>query len=430
MIGIVTVASLMKDYQDYLQAQNSKINPYAPNDFWEVDAGASALQMLDLYMNLQLVRNSIYPQNSAGDQVDEWIFSSGLPARGGLTYGTIQAVVLYAGDGIINDGDIFTDLASLNPPPLSYTNNQYQAFIGQNISINSIVTLYALNPGSNTIEPIGNKLSNTDGTKVIQVQLSTNGQQQESDQQAIERVLQVKRQPRAGARESDYVNYARQASDQVTDVITIPGFYVVNNVSLLGVFILVGTNITDYQLNQGLLPSTTFIQYSRQASQSLIDQVNIDIENLKLVALNISVGTVTTKIVYNSSNPLEIKVALPVGYDLNTMITVISQDQNFNPIPIKISVRDLVKREARRALCNQQGGTEIGNNLYITMDSIISALNDNLSVEEGSIAQILVNIKIDGQDIQGGTQSGNNIAYVFDISDYNAIEVTQQTGFI
>lgn len=429
MLGIITVASLKKDYQDYLQAQNSKINPYAPNDFWEVDAGASALQTLDLYMNLELVRNSIYPQNAAGDQVDEWIYSKDIAARGGLTYGTIQAKVINSGDGIIPEGDIFTDTPTINPAPLSFTNNQFQSLLTQQVSAQDIITLYTLNPGINILEPIGNRLSNLDGSKIIQVLSSTSGQQQESDQQAIQRILQVQRAPKAGARQTDYQDYAYKASSDVTNVITIPGFYIVNNVSLLGVFVMTGSNITEYQLNQGLLPSTSFIQYNRQAPPATITKVNNYIEDLKLVGLDVNIGTVNTKIVFNNSSSLNIQVALPTGYSLSTVITIISQDQNSNPITLNLTVENLVKREARRAICNQIGGTKINENLYLTMNSIENIINDNLSIDEGVIAKILTNVKITNTDIPGGIPAGNNIAYIFDISGYDAINVTEQTSY-
>jgi hypothetical protein len=411
-----TITSLQQSYLSYLQAQNSAINAYAPNTYWDIISGAEASSFLDLYYNLQIVTNSIYPQNAVGNQVDLWLYRLGLPARGGMTFGTIVAVVSSSTPVTIPINTVFTD---------SVTSNSYQtlqAFTVANGS--SPITLYATVAGNNYIEPAGNSL--TGGIYTIEVVSSTNGQLAESDQSCINRILIATQAPIAGARQTDYFVYAQQASSQVTWVIPIPSFVTTNGVGILGVFPLVGTLITEYQLNQGLLPATTFIGYSRQADTSVLTAVTNYIQSLKLVGLSVIVGNCLTYLATTSMSTLTVTVSLVSGYSLSTVLNVESQDINNNPITVQLTISQLVQREVRRAICNQNyGATLIGSQNTITLDSIIYELNIQLSAVNGQIAQVLTNIALSGSDIAVPNYNNSSVQvdYVYDITAYSNIIV-------
>ena len=420
-----TIDSLQTAYLDYLQAQNSSINIISPNTYWQIQAGAMAGIMLDLYYNLQLIQNSIYVQNNVGDQVDRTLYERGLPARGGQTYGYITAVITTTTPVTIPINTIFTD---------STTGNSYQNLQAYVVPDNvTPYVFYATKPGNNYIEPAGNTLSGNDIT--IEVQLSTNGQLEESDLSCITRALASIRAPLSGSRQTDYGVYCLQYNSTiptpvVTDSIVIPAFVVVNNVSTLGVFPLEGTAISEYQLNQGLLPATTFVGYTRAASPTTITGVNNYIQSLKLVGLTVIVGTSITNIVASTATIpavyITINVYLVQGYKLNTLLNIPSQDINGNPIIIELTVLQLIQRETRRAICDQPyGGTNINNQNYITLNSITTVLNQQLSAMNGQLAQILTNVSISGSDIivPNYSASTTNVYYTYDVNSYNAILV-------
>ncbi len=425
----VTLQSLLDDYLNYVQANQKiaglpPINANSPNTWWAIQGGAMAAFFLDLYYNLQLIQNSIYTQNSVGDQIDQKLYELGLPQRGALTYGTVEVQLTSTSPQSIYYQQQFTD---------SVTGNIYQSL--QNITIpdnTSQYTLYALNAGSNYIEPIGATLTN--GAITFGVHSSTNGQIEESDQSCIDRILQANRSPLSGARSTDYAVYALQSNilfpaPEITDSIIIPSFTMSGAVGLLGVFVLVGTSITEYQLNLGLVGTTVFNQYSRQAGLSTINTTTNYIKSLRLVGLTVTVGTSITQLVTSGISTLPISVSLADGYNALTLISLISQNSNNQPVTIQLTVGQLIQREVRRAICNQPyGATPIGtiSNNYITIDSIIYALNLQLSATNGQLAQILTNIDSSASDIQVHfyTYNTSNLYYTYDITAYSDIVIT------
>jgi hypothetical protein len=418
----VTINSLQNDYLTYLQAQSSQINAFSPNTYWSIQAGAMAATLLDLYGNLNLVQNSIYVQNSQGNQCDLWLYSRGLTARGGQTYGTIDTTVISSVPVTIPANTIFTDNSS---------NNQYQTLQEVIIPDNvTVLTLYAIQPGNNYIEPTGATLAA--GNITVTVLTSTNGQLLESDQSCIARTLQSVRVPQGGSRTTDYFEFCLQSNQTlpiplVTNAIIEPNFITINSVNILGAFVLVGTAITEYQLNKGLLPATTFVGYSRQAPTYVINNANTFIQSQRLVGLTVITGTTITYLATNSGSPFNLTVSLVEGYTLSTPITVESQDNNDNPITITLTVTQLIQRETRRAICNQPfGGVNIGGQNYITTDSIIYALNIQLSATNGALAQILTNISTSNADIviPNLDYSGVDLYYTYDVTDYSDIEIT------
>jgi hypothetical protein len=424
MTILITLAELKQDYLNYLQAQNSAINTVNPNTYWQIQAGALGAEFLDLYGNLQLIENAIYPQNAVGPQVDQWLFTRGLSARGGKTFGTINCFVTSTTPVTIPINTVFSDASN---------GNQYQTLQALTVPNGStLITLYAIQAGSNYLEPFHATLTN--GTTVLQVQSSVNGQNEESDQNAITRILQSVRAPQGNVRTTDYQEFVLQTNtidptDGLTDSVVIQSVEQINDVGILGVYAFVGTSITEYQLNQGLLPATSFVGYTRQAGSGVITDVNNYIQNQRLVGLGVIVGTTITYLVTSSLNQAAIVVALVTGYSLSTILTINSQDINGNPIVIQLTVEQLIQREFRRAICNQPfGGTIINTFNYITIESIISALNFQLSVLNGAIVQILNDVTITNPAANIATplptDTVNYINYTFDIDAYTNVLVT------
>ena len=424
-IQFPTQPQLKYNFQAYLQGENSDIDAFATNGSWDILAGAQSLTFLDLYANLQLVANSQYPQYSAGAQVDWGLYARGLPGRGTNTYAIIICIYNGTTPTAIPFGTTFTS---------SETGAIFVALSDINITSGSTqFALYSNTPGSGYLESVGNTLTgNNDQT--VGVISSTDGQNKESDQSCIGRILAYDRTPTAGSRETDYQNYALQYNQTltnpvITDSIPIINFTTINNVSVFGLFAVGGNSqISEYQLNQGLLSGTNYIGYSRQIDSNTVTGLNNYIQSLRLVGLGIIVGTSVTQTVTSPTSQLNLTVSLVTGYQLSTLITVNSQDQLNNPITVQLTVQQLIQREVRRAICNQPyGGTVINDKNYITMNSIRFAVNSQLSATSGSIAQLVTNLTITNNDIVVPTAGSNttNINYTYDIDSYQDVLVSQ-----
>jgi len=410
----ITIASLKSQYQTYLQPENSSINAFAPNSFWDIDAGAMAAILLDLYMNLQTVQNSIYPQYAVGDQVDQWLYSRGLVARIGATYGIAYCFINSTTPTTIEQGTIFAN-----------SSTQFQTLSTVTVPNGStLVALYTLTAGTGVVLPTGAQLNLTSTTtaQTAVIQNVASGQLEESDQSCITRILQSIRVPQAGARTTDYFQFALQADTQVTFAIILPSFIIVSGVGQLGVFPLIGSSITPYDLDQGLA-SGVYIPYTRKADITVLDKVRDYINSQRLVGLTVDVFPCETYTI----SPFEVQISLAIGYELSTLITINTQAIGFEPTTAVFTVEQLVKRQVRSAICNQQfGATNINNTQnYITIDSLLYSLNQDLSALNGSIAQILTNAIFSIGDIAVPNQGAfnNKIQYTYDVAAYSSISV-------
>lgn len=418
-----TQPQLKYNFQAYLQAQNSNINSFATNSSWDILAGANSLMFLDLYANLQTVENGYYPQNYVGDQCDWGLYARGLPARGNTTFAIILCT---SSSSEITAGTVFV------------SNETGASFIAiANITVGSVpFALYSDVAGAGYLEAVGNALVGNGQT--VTVVSSTDGQNQESDQSCINRILTYDRQPTAGARETDYQNYALAYNQTlsypvITQSIPIPNFTQINNVYTFGLFVTAGSStISEYQLNLGLLPNTNFSQFSQQVDSTIVNGVNNYIQALRLVGQTFIIGTTVTNPVTSTSAQLNISISLIsslAGIDITEYsITINSQDQNDNPIQITLTIEQLIQREARRAICNQSlNPTLIGGQNYITLNSISEVINSQLSANGGQLAQILTNLSISGSDIEVPNYdfNGENIYYTYDIDSYSNVIITQ-----
>lgn len=420
---IETISELQQNYLKYLKSSNSAINPQAVNTYWNIQAGAMASILLDLYYSLQLVENSIFVQNAVGDQVDLWLYSRGLPARQEPTYGTVVVTISTAGAYpiIIPINTKFTAAPS---------GNIYQNLVALSIPDDTTqFTLYATSLGTGYIEGVGTTFTSSI-IALVSLIANINGTIQETDQACITRTLQSIRSPIGGARETDYQVYVLQSNSQfsipiITDSIIIPNFYQLTTIippsttlhlNTLGIAPLTGQPITENQLNQGLATGI-FTPFSRQIGTDNITIINTYMQNLRLVGLTINIPAVAT---WNLNKILTIKVTLVAAYTLTSLITVTSQDSDNNPIQITLTIAELIMREARRCVCNQPfGGTVTSDPTIniIPIDSISFALNQQLGVNNGALAQLLTNVQIeyDGsiQDIEVPLFNASGIGFNF-----------------
>lgn len=433
---------LANTWKGYLQSLRSDINPYNPNEMFDIWANAEGMQFLDLYANLENVRQSCFVQNYVGDQCDIGLYEKGLPARGGETYGYCAVAFNFVGDLATNT--IFQ----------SEKGQQYQTL--QNIEItigaNNYYILYAVNSGNSTYVSKDEVLYNiNDKTQTCVVLSSTIGQLAESDQSCNLRILLANRTNNAPGNISWYVSACLLANSElplplITQGFVVPNYIIYNSIRRLGVFPLVGTSISEDQLNRGLLPDTLFVPYDRMATPEVKNAVNSYVQNGALIISSPIVGVCKTWIVNSTSvalgvdtyNQYILKVSLSNGIGLNTIISVPSQDANSQPIIINLSVVNLIKRSFRYAVCNytyplENEGKTIVNatgDSIIPVSTLLSVIDEQLG-GNGSIAQFLLNIElfdnsgitINEIKIPSTNLSVDDVYFVYDIKNYTYLTV-------
>lgn len=435
---------LANTWKGYLQSLRSDVNPYNPNTAFDIWANAEGMQFLDLYANLENVRQSCFVQNYVGDQCDIGLYEKGLPARGGETYG--YCLVNFNFTGIVATNTIFQ----------SKEGQQYQTLQDIEIAVGQNYTLYAVNSGNSTyVPPSTNPLdflvNINDKTQTCEVLSSNIGQLAESDQSCNLRILLANRTSNAPGNISWYVNACLLANSElpiplITQGLAIPNYIQYNNIYRLGVFPLVGSSITEFILNQGLLPDTIFMPYDRKADVNVKNAVNSYVQNGSLVTSAPIVGVCNTWYVNSASistnvsayTQYTIKVSLSNGIGLNTIISIPSQDNNSQPITILLNVSDLIKRSFRYAVCNyvypliNEGNTVLNSNgeSIIPVSTLLSIIDEQLG-NNGNIAQFLLNVELFDNNgitineikIPSAFLSVDNVYFVYDIKDYTYLTV-------
>lgn len=435
----ITVKLLADKGKGYLQSINSAINPFSPNSMWDILFNAIAMVLLDLYANLENVRQSCFVQNHVGDQCDIGLYEKGLPARGGETYGYCS--VQFKFSGTLSANTIFQD----------YQGQQYQTLQELDVVLGQLYTLYAVKSGNSTyIAPSNNALyflaNINDKTQTAQVFNCVIGQVAESDQSCNLRILLANRTNNAPGNISWYVSACLLANSElpipiITQGLVVPNYITHNGIKRLGVFPLVGTSMSEDQLNGGLLPYTLFAPYRRMATPEVKNAVNSYVQNGALIISNPIVGVCKTWIVNSTSvaigidnyNQYTLKVSLSNGIGLDTIISIQSQNADLTPTTINLSVIDLVKRSFRYAVCNynyplENDGKTIKNtngDSIIPVSTLLSVIDEQLG-SNGSIAQFLLNIELFDSNgitineikIPPASADVENVYFVYDIKDY------------
>jgi len=430
---------LANKWKGYLQSLRSDVNPYNPNTAFDILANAEGMQFLDLYANLENVRQSCFIQNYVGDQCDIGLYEKGLTARGGETYGYCSVAFN------------FVDSLSANTIFQSDTGQQYQILQDIDILIGQNYTLYAVNSGNSTYVPNETILYNINQRNQTCIVLSsTIGQIAESDQSCNLRILLANNTGNSPGNIGWYVSACLLANSElpiplITQGLVVPNYIQYNHISRLGVFPLVGTSITEFVLNQGLLQNTTFIPYSRMANPEVKDAVNFYVQNGAYLTSSPVVGVCKTWMVNSASitqhvttfTQYIIKVNLINGIGLNTIVSIPSQDDKLQPMTISLSVADLIKRSFRYAVCYtypliNQGATVLNSdgNSIIPISTLLSVIDEQLG-GNGIIAQFLLNIElfdnigttINEIKIPSAFLAVDNVYFVYDIKDYSYLTV-------
>ncbi len=372
-------------------------------DWWFKGNGIGAI-MSNAYKDLALVENKNYVQYMVGNELDLQLAELNLAPRFGGTLAT--GYVELPAPLLVNITIPYNTI-------LFSGNIQY--FVRQTTTIlageRGSVPIASQNTGSGQqlLEGSHVTFQTPLGSLTYMVVISmTDGGETESDGQVLQRILNYMANPPIAGNAQWYKN-------SVLTVPQITGAYTMVNVvdeGVVSLFTLSGNTNPDTIL---LYPD---VMYSRTTNIVDLDNANNYIQSIRLELDVIQLATTNTYYFDDviATGELTILVTLAADYTLDTLID-------------GLTVRDLIKRETRRAFITQPlGATELNTGSYILLKSIQESLDVGLNSANGIYAPILVNrtVLFDGAQVDipvpGGIESDGNAYLVYDVS-YNNITV-------
>ncbi len=389
-----TLEDVAQNYRDYVTSQNSLINPNVPNTDFYLKSFGIAGTCTGIVGDASFYFINMFPQYKTGVFLDIGLQAAGLPPRFPATYasailGTVSApaaqFTVQAGmqlnEPITNTiFQILTTQLIITTDPISYNNiASVCTIIGAGNQLAPGTVLYFATP------PIDD---DSNPVLSLTVQSSVSGTDVESDDQANQRLLAAAQIPRSGSRITDYFYYGLDANvypvDQtITWVLTIPNNQFLSANYNFGIFGLSGAGITDAILDQGII-NNTYELFDRSINGSTISAMETSIGIQQLININPYVDSIGTQFLptYYLAGPtlspyIQVTVILQIGVSLSSVIKINTTDSNY-PV-ISLTVEQLIKREVRRAICQQQYGA---NQTYSASGAITSSTIFTSSIED------------------------------------------------
>jgi uncharacterized phage protein gp47/JayE len=199
-----------------------------------------------------------------------------------------------------------------------------------------------------------------------------NGRNEESNEEASERILTRIRQPPAGGTANDYATFAREADPSVVDVNVIRYVF---GLGTVGIVITAGTTDIDEALDNGQA-------IVRLPSDALVDAVQEYIDTVKVLTDCVTVFKPTV---------VTLDVTARVRYASGNNSTVVPN--------LGLTQEELVQREIKRAIYKTPpGGRRFGSSGFVVLSEIEEVVDSGLSALPytiGSYAQILLDRQID-----------------------------------
>lgn len=407
--NIVTIFQLpaqsdvAQNYRNYITAQNTAINPNITGGDFYLKSVAIAGITTGAVADTASYFVQMFPQYLTGTFTNIGLSQRGLSPMQAATYaqatlGTVNApaatFTVQAGMQLnsASNGAIYEIIATtiINiTNPASYNSISSictQIGAGNQIPVGSILTF--ANP------PID---SNNNPVTTLTVQSSIDGSNAETNNGAVVRILAGTQIPKSGSRITDYYYYVLDGNNYIsgnliTDAITIPNNQFLSTNYNFGLFGVGGSSITDYVLNQGLLSNTTYESFNRTLTNAAITAIGQSVASQQLINITPYINTVSTQNLPTTQATVvtpffQIGVVLATGYNLSTLISLNSTDQNNNPIVISLTVEQLIQREVRRAICQQAyGATQTLNTQGVIIAStiLVSAIEQQLDYALGT----------------------------------------------
>lgn len=466
---IKSASQITQDYRNAIISQNSSIdpnNPYTDYYFKSIAIGGICNGiMCDMYPSFI----NIFPQYRTGTFVDISLASYSSPVRFPATNATYtlstltepingQTFTLQVGSKL--SSSISSDTYIISKTQfVSNTNSSWQ-----NIeAINSVTGTGHILP-LNTILTLQTAVVDSLNQPVTQLMVTAckDGTDQETENSASNRLLSITQIPKSGGRATDYYEYVLVDANALLSSETITDCVVLNNnqfnLSLptptaypFAIFAVGGSAINDLILNGGLASfpaGGAFTPFDRGFTNSA--EVITAMQNGNYPNKSLGINTPYFNVVSTQTLPLpiDVRISLREGYDQNSIIPVLTVDSQNKPIIANFSVADLVRREVRRVICSASLPLAINSIAIVNKSTAsailsigipISAITQRITEALGTAsyageyatickdAEVTYNGSISPIPLILGipdTSSTQTLQWIYDITNYNAINVT------
>lgn len=439
IFDLPSIDVLAQAYRDYVTSQNTAVNPnIEDSDFYLKSIGLAGLisgAIGDAAINFI----NIFPQYLNGSYINLGLAARDLPMQQAATYAqaNLGTVTAPAATFTVQAGMQLTN---------SVTNVVYEILNTMTINISDPAS-YNNIPAICTVAGAGNQLApstvltfsnppldvDSNPVETLTVQNSTDGVNAETDNEAVTRIVNGTQIPKSGSRITDYYYYILDGNlylpDNaivITNAITIPNNQFNSANFDFGLFGVGGSAITDYTLNQGILYGIspgTYTPFDRSISDDAITAIQQSVTAQQLININPYINSITTQNLPTTESMVvtpyfQITVTLYPGLTLGTVLQINSSDQNGNPIVISMTVENLIKREVRRAICQQPFGatqTLDESGAIVTSQILLSSIEQQLdsALGTGQYQGTYATILIDRQVFiwQSGTGGGAVYGY-------------------
>ena len=360
-LEIKTPSEIRDDYLTHLESlKPGEVNVDQQDSDWYVRGSVVGGVVAGARADIRQVGKDIFPQSARRDALEQhsitW-FGTGLK---GETQS--QGLVTVTGSiaSVVPLGTVFTH----EPTGNTYTATEATVLsaTAQDIPVISVATGQEQNLLDGAPLVISSPPAGIDADAVVSGDLA-DGRNEETDQQAVDRILTRIRQRLDGGREIDYKQFALDADPAVVNANVLVHSF---GLGTLSIVITAGTTDIDEAIDNG---DPIVIS----PSPALIDTVQEYVNGEKVV-------TDCVLVVGPAEVPIDVSVtACFVDGDLTTIREVDGQS---------LTQEDLVKREVRRALYKTPpGGRAKGNQGYVFKSDIEETIDFNLSADPVTLGQ-------------------------------------------
>lgn len=371
-----TPEEIAEQYLLHLKALKPEVNTDQTDTDWWIRAHVLGGVLSGIYADQRKVAEDAFPQSARREALE-------------------RHLELYFGEGFIQptqaEGELLVSGATGSLIPagteFQYSPNGNTYTADEDVTLDAttgVVPVTSVGTGQvqNLLEGATLQLpsapAGVDPTATVYNGNIADGRDEETNEEAATRILDRIRNPISGGTESDYRQWAREASDSVTDSNVIRFLYGPGSV---GVIVVAGTTDIDTALDND-------IPIVRIPTDELIQTVSDYIEARKPL-------TDCAFIL----KPTEIDV------DVTARVRYRQGDGSTIPSGQTLTQEELVIREVKRAIYKTPpGGRQFGSSGFVVVSEIEEVIDQALSAEpytEGSIGQILVDRQIEDLSATG-----------------------------
>ena len=355
-----TPTEIAQEYLTHLKGLKPMVNADQSDSDWYARSRVVGGVVSGVYSDIRALGRDIFPQSSRSEALEKhletWTGSGYKDAQKSQGYvaqtgsigsaATIGMEYLHEPSGntyVLTENRILAATAELFPIESVNTGQDQNLFSG------TILKLTSPPPGFGTTASASGNISD--------------GRNKESRDEGSDRVLALIRNPLAGGKESDYVQFARDADPAVVSANVIRHPY---GLGTVGVVITAGTTDIDTALDGG-------IPIIVVPSSILVDKVQEYVDTQK---------PITDCAFVIAPAEIPIAVTVKVAFSSGDKDTVLSGQT--------LTQGQLVEREVKRAIYHTPpGGRQFGANGYVVASEIEEMIDERLSYSPIAVGQTI-----------------------------------------